>query len=106
MKWEKVEGPPPKMNAPRERPVKEQHGLGPARPTIPVPRGTPPPPGTAWPPPKGDSRLCLRRPGNDQLTDCGRLLFFTEVGATDNEADVTCTFCLSRIKNGTARVLH
>lgn len=66
----------------------------------------PPAPGTAWPPPAGDTRKCLQRPDDSKVTDCGRLLFgVATIGAvTRNPSEVTCTYCLHRIALGKAVV--
>lgn len=93
--WKPVTSPPPDISS------SPQRAPWPAPTTVPV--GTPPVPGTTWPPAPGDKRMCLRRPGDAQLTDCGRFLFFDVVAATDNKEEVTCQFCLWRIERGTAR---
>lgn len=103
--WQPVSGPPP-------RPASPDRGRGavPATPApLPLPlapRGTPPPPGTAWPPPDGDPTVCLMREikGRELITKCGRLIVLPKGDSMSKHAtgwhtEVTCDRC--RVRMGT-----
>lgn len=99
-KFEMVDEPPPGP-APKSRPTRApQEVYRPPTPPTYVPTGTPPAPGTAWPPPEGDPTVCLVRDKNKKeiTTKCGR--YIKVVGNTPEymhasiwESNVTCKRC-------------
>jgi hypothetical protein len=109
--WKPIEGPPPGPPPKAPRALRTPHQdhrpyIAPQAPRQWVNAWDPPAPGTAWPPPKGDTRKCLQREGDSRVTDCGRLVFgVATIGAvTRDPAEVTCDYCLFRIRNGRATV--